>query len=68
MNTTMISTILIALVAIGYLVYKQIIQQPVSQRDFLLPAIAAIYAAVTFVNTRDLSLLLSVLVGGGLGL
>ena len=67
MNTTMISTILIALVAIGYLIYKQVIQQPVSQRDFLLPVIGVIYAGVMFANTTDWNLLLSVLVGGGLG-
>lgn len=67
MNSTMILTILIALAAIAYLIYKQVIQQQVSQRDFLLPVIAVIYAGVTFANTLDWNMLLAILIGGGLG-
>ncbi|HZS77909.1 MAG TPA: CcdC protein domain-containing protein [Ktedonobacteraceae bacterium] len=68
MNTSLITTILIVVAVIVYLIYKQCSQQPISQRDFLLPAAAFIYFLVNFSHTPDWNMAVMVLVGSVIGI
>lgn len=50
MNETTLTSILIIAVVLIYICYKQCVQQFVSNRDFMLPAAAAIYFGYMVVN------------------
>ena len=68
MNQSMLISILLIAAAIIYICYKQCVQQIVSNRDFMLPAVAAIYFAIVALNgTVDMNSVLFVLVGSVLG-
>ncbi|HJT55581.1 MAG TPA: hypothetical protein VJ761_03725 [Ktedonobacteraceae bacterium] len=50
MNTNMLTTIIIVIAALIYICYKQCAKQPVSLRDFILPAIGAVYFGLSILN------------------
>lgn len=68
MNETTLTSILIIAVVLIYICYKQCVQQFVSNRDFMLPAAAAIYFGYMVVNGLvGIDSALLVLVGSVLG-
>ena len=69
MNETTLTSILIIAVVLIYICYKQCVQQFVSNRDFMLPAAAAIYFGYMVVNgMAGMDSAVLVLVGSVLGI
>ena len=69
MTQSTVITIVIIAAAIIYICYKQCVQQLVSNRDFLLPIIGAVFFAITVINGQvGMDSILFVVVGGVVGI
>lgn len=69
MTQSTLLTIVIIAAAIIYICYKQCVQQLVSNRDFLLPIIGAIYFAIIVINGQvGMDSIVFVVVGGVVGI
>lgn len=68
LNQTALLTILLVVAGIGYMCYKQIVQQVISNRDFMLPLAGAVcFALLLLKGTVAIDGVLFVAVGSVLG-